>query len=92
MAREGWGSATRLSGHLDEIWYLSEFDSENYIHMARVAGLIFAEQLPEAAGVPGGPDPAAYPVFRNFLANAARAWLHAGRLEWDSQNYIAFNI
>ena len=43
MAREGFGSASRAPGHLDEIWYMSEFDSENYIHMARAAGLILSE-------------------------------------------------
>lgn len=82
----GRNMLARLPGTLDPIWAFGEFDSENYLHMSRLSGLV-AERL-----VPGARGPYYRRFFQDFLANAARAWFRLGRLEWDSQNYAGFNI
>jgi hypothetical protein len=83
LLNEGREQAARLPGHLDPIYWLGEFDSENYNWMSRFSGLLWTEQFPD-------------PVYGSFhaqhLGNVARALAHAGRLEWDSMVYAGFVI
>ena len=72
LLNEGREQAARLPGHLDPIYWLGEFDSENYNWMSRFSGLLWTEQFPD-------------PVYGSFhaqhLGNVARALAHAGRLD-----------
>ncbi|MFC1462758.1 hypothetical protein ACFLQU_04045 [Verrucomicrobiota bacterium] len=75
---QGWKQMMRTDGHMDPIYTLTEFNSENYNWMERMAGVLWAEEL-------GDRNKQEY--FGTHLRNLTRALFNAGRVEWNSNNY-----
>lgn len=78
IQKQGWEQMMRPDGRMDPIYSLTEFNSENFNWMARMAGVLWAEELGDA-------EKKAY--FDGYLMNLTRALYNAGRVEWNSNNY-----
>lgn len=81
--RSGWTYLTRTDGHMDPIYGLTEFNSENFNWMARLMGCLWAHELD---------DPAQMAYFDNYVDNWVRALFNAGRVEWNSNNYWGYTF
>ncbi len=77
----GWEYMTRPDGQMDPLYSITEFNSENFNWMARLAGYLWAHELNE-------PDKIKY--FDDYVQNWVRAIFNAGRVEWDSNIYFAY--
>lgn len=77
----GWQYCSRPDHHMDPIYAITEFNSENFDWLARLAGLMFAYEFDDANWKK---------YFTDYIDNWVRALYHCGRLEWDSQNYFAY--
>jgi len=75
---QGWGQMMRKDGQMDPIYTATEFNSENFNWMARMAGVLWAEELK---------DKKKQQYFDAHLENLTRALFNAGRVEWNSNNY-----
>jgi hypothetical protein len=74
----GWSQMMRKDGRMDPIYTATEFNSENFNWMARMAGVLWAEELK---------DKKKQEYFDTHLENLTRALFNAGRVEWNSNNY-----
>lgn len=79
----GWDQMTRPDHHMDPIWDFTEFNSENFNWMARLAGYLWAQELGDATR---------QARFEAYLRNWIRALYCAGRVEWDSNNYWGYCV
>lgn len=78
IRKTGWQQMMRGDGQMDPIYSYTEFNSENFNWMARMTGLLWAEELN---------DQAKKAWFGDYLKNLTRALFNAGRVEWNSNNY-----
>jgi hypothetical protein len=78
LQSKGFDQTSRTDGKMDPIYDLTEFNSENFNWMSRMAGLQWAYALNDA------PRKAFY---EEHLDNLTRALFNAGRVEWNSNNY-----
>ncbi len=81
MGQTGWRYCTRPDHYMDPIYAITEFNSENFDWMARLAGLMFAYEFDQQTYIS---------YFSDYADNWVRVLYHCGRLEWDSQNYFAY--
>ncbi|MBD3346482.1 MAG: hypothetical protein GF401_15620, partial [Chitinivibrionales bacterium] len=79
----GWESLMRNDHHMDPIYGYTEFNSENYHWMARLAGYLFAHEYADNTYVS---------YYDSFLKNWVRAAFCVGRIEWNSNNYSGYCI
>jgi hypothetical protein len=78
----GWQMMQRTDGHMDPIYPETEFNSENFNWMARLAGVLLARTH----------EPSLTNYFNGYLNNWIRALFHAGRVEWNSNNYFGYTF
>jgi hypothetical protein len=79
MIREkGFEQMSRPDGRMDPIYDLTEFNSENFNWMSRLAGVQWAHELKDQEWIS---------FFETHLNNLTRALYHTGRIEWNSNNY-----
>lgn len=69
LIETGWEQMRRTDGHMDPIYCLTEFNSENFNWMARLIGRLWAGEFN---------DPAQLAFFDLYLRNWVRALFHAG--------------
>lgn len=81
MAQTGWRHCSRPDHHMDPLYAITEFNSENFDWLARLAGLLMAHEFNDQTYIS---------YFNHYADNWVRALYHCGRLEWDSQNYFAY--
>ena len=78
---EGWNQMMREDGHIDPIYSLTEYNSENFVWMSRLMGYLWAEEFNDTEKLN---------YFKNFVDNWAHAAFNSGRVEWDSNNYFGY--
>lgn len=83
LVETGWQQMRRADSHMDPIYCLTEFNSENFNWMARLTGYVWSEHYAEAAQ---------QAWFGGYVSNWTRAFFHAGRLEWNSNNYWGYTF
>eukprot|EP01121_Diplochlamys_sp_Union-15-3_P002059 TRINITY_DN11788_c0_g1_i1.p1 TRINITY_DN11788_c0_g1~~TRINITY_DN11788_c0_g1_i1.p1 ORF type:complete len:652 (-),score=105.29 TRINITY_DN11788_c0_g1_i1:47-2002(-) len=79
----GFQDTQRIDHHMDPIYNVTEFNSENFHWMSRSGGYIFAEEYKESKYLA---------FYKTFVNNLVRATYNLGRLEWDSNNYFAYSF
>lgn len=77
----GWGYMSREDHHMDPIYRVTEFNSENFNWMARLAGFLWAHEMNHQDRID---------YHTNYVNNWIRALFNAGRVEWDSNVYFAY--
>jgi hypothetical protein len=75
MSRDGWSYLMRVDHRMDPVYRRTEFNSENFNWMARMAGVFWSHEL-------GDPEKQRY--FDGYLDNLVRALYAAGHVEWNS--------
>lgn len=75
---KGFDQMSRPDGKMDPIYDLTEFNSENFNWMSRMAGVQWAYALQ---------DKERKGFFEGHLDNLTRALFNTGRVEWNSNNY-----
>ncbi|MBD3376805.1 T9SS type A sorting domain-containing protein [candidate division KSB1 bacterium] len=78
---KGWSYLRRPDHHMDPIYRITEFNSENFNWMSRLTGFLFAHEYN---------DPDQIDFFETYVDNWTRAIFNAGRVEWDSNVYFAY--
>ncbi len=81
LCETGWEQMRRVDHHMDPIFEFTEYNSENFYWMSRLAGKLLAYDQ-------GDTGQQAY--FDGFVDNWIRALYHAGRVEWNSNNYWGY--
>jgi hypothetical protein len=79
----GWGQMSRPDGRMDPIYTSTEFNSENFCWMARLARFQWAHEMNHAGRVR---------IAQKFVDNWVRGTFCAGRVEWDSSNYFGYSL
>jgi len=79
----GFADTHRKDHHMDPIYNITEFNSENFHWMARAGGYIFAEEYDDTKELS---------FYSTFVDNLVRATYNLGRLEWDSNNYFGYSF
>lgn len=80
-----WSYLSRPDGYMDPLFNPSLFNSENFNWMARTGGYLWAQEFPDFDLGQG--KGMARSFFQTHLDNLTRALFHAGRVEWNSNNY-----
>ena len=75
MTRDGWSFLMRVDHRMDPSYRRTEFNSENFNWMARMAGVFWSRELGDA-------EKQRY--FDGYLDNLVRALYAAGHAEWNS--------
>ncbi len=81
--REGWEYMSRADHYMDPLYRRTEFNSENFNWMARMAGVYWAHELRA---------PARIAYFDRYLDNLVRSLYGAGRVEWNSNIYWGYTF
>ncbi|MCX6626688.1 MAG: hypothetical protein NTW28_03540 [Candidatus Solibacter sp.] len=83
VRRDAWNYLMRVDHHMDPIYRHTEFNSENFNWMARMAGVFWSHEF-------GDREKQRY--FDSYLDNLLRAWYAAGRVEWNSSVYWGYTF
>jgi hypothetical protein len=83
MRNDGWTYLMRVDHRMDPIYRRTEFNSENFNWMARMAGVFWSHEL-------GDREKQRY--FDSYLDNLVRALFAAGRVEWNSNLYWGYTF
>ena len=78
---KGWSYLRRPDHHMDPIYRITEFNSENFNWMSRLIGFLFAHDYSDHDQIE---------FFETYVDNWTRAIFNAGRVEWDSNVYFAY--
>jgi hypothetical protein len=78
VRNDGWKYLMRVDHRMDPLYRRTEFNSENFNWMARMAGVFWSHEL-------GDEEKQRY--FDSYLDNLVRALFAAGRVEWNSSVY-----
>ncbi len=82
-AAKSWEFLTRSDHHIDPIYNETEFNSEKFNWMARMAGVCWAHTLGDRERIP---------YFDDYLRNLVRSLYSAGRVEWNSNIYWGYTF
>ena len=80
---DGWNLMSRPDHFMDPIYNHTEFNSENFNWMARLAGVYWSHELRDSSRT-------AY--FDGYLDNLVRTLFRAGRVEWNSNVYWGYTF
>jgi hypothetical protein len=83
VRRDGWNYMMRVDHRMDPLYRHTEYNSENFNWMARMAGVFWAHEL-------GDREKQRY--FDSYLDNLVRALYAAGRVEWNSSAYWGYTF
>lgn len=83
----GLDYTTREDHKMDPIYSCTEFNSENFSWMARLAGYLMAHEFNDTRTVNGK---TAMAYFDEYVRNWVRGTYCAGRVEWNSHVYSGF--
>ena len=83
VRHEGWNYLTRVDHRMDPLYRRTEFNSENFNWMSRMAGVFWSHEFDDREN---------QRYFDAYLDNLVRALYAAGRVEWNSSVYWGYTF
>ncbi len=87
--RNGRDQCSRIDHHMDPIYDLTEYNSENFNWMGRLGGWLMSHELDDTEPLRGT---TAQAYFDGYVENWVRSLFNAGRVEWGSDVYTGYCI